>query len=70
LDEKHQAEVISQFSRKKKRETEVPGRQGRGRRNIVVTIVIVVVVDVQPIIIEVERTATSPHHLLLKPFIV
>jgi hypothetical protein len=53
-----------------KEETEVPGGQGRRRRNIVVTIVIVVVVDVQPIIFEVERTATSPHHLLLKPFLV
>ena len=39
------------------------------RRNIVVTIVVVVVVDVEPITIEVERTASSPH-FLPKPFIV
>ena len=44
-----------------KKETEVPGRQGRGRRHIVITIVVVVVVDVDPVIIEVERAATSPH---------
>ena len=44
----------------------IPGRQGRRRRDIAVTTVAAVTADVEPINIEAERPATTPHHIKSK----